>query len=59
MGPQILWVGLEMLGPEDDVKEKERREERKIKFLLLFFVSLHSMWLSHLSRRSRYPVLVT
>ena len=37
MGPQILWEGLEVLGPEDDVEEKERRRERKIKFSSFLF----------------------
>ena len=38
MGPQILWAGLELLGPEDDVEEKENEEEKKNSFLS-FFVS--------------------
>ena len=53
MGPQILWARLEVLGPDDDVQEKEkRRRERKIRV-----PSLPSV-LSYISPRSRYPILV-
>ena len=57
-GPQILWAGLEVLGPKVDVEEKEKEERTKIKVLFFsFFVSLLSM-LSHVSPRSRYLLLV-
>ena len=43
MGPQILWARLEVLGPEDDVQEKEGERKKKKVFFISFFVSLPSM----------------
>jgi hypothetical protein len=51
VGPHILWAGLELLGPEDDVEEKENEEGKKIPSCPFLFLLLGSP-------RSRYPLLV-
>jgi hypothetical protein len=40
VGPQILWAGLEVLGPEDDVKGKRKEERKKNKVFFFSFLFL-------------------
>ena len=44
MGPQILWARLEVLGPDDDVQEKEKEGRKKNKVSLCSFFCFPSFY---------------